>query len=147
MGRASDWKARGNAEFKSPEQQGIFLSESTCRADSLTVCPYSPCVQSHASTSVCTSKIQNTGCHTSVWTHECLDKRNYYAHWLEWVALLLRLLCLTWVRRPEFPTRDKELFKKQTKRRIVPSLGTAHKEAMEQVKGGVFRIHSSLRFY
>ena len=32
-------------------------------------CPYSPCVQSHASTSVCTLKIPNTGSHTIVWTH------------------------------------------------------------------------------
>ena len=31
----------------------------------------------------------------------------------EWVALLLQLLCLIWVRRPKFPTMDKELLKKK----------------------------------
>ena len=33
-------------------------------------CPYSPRVQSHASTAVSMLKIQNTGSHTIVWTHE-----------------------------------------------------------------------------
>ena len=33
-------------------------------------CPYSPRVQLNASTSVRTLKIQNTGSHTSVWSHE-----------------------------------------------------------------------------
>ena len=32
--------------------------------------PYNPCVQLHASTSVCTLIIPNTGCHTIAWTHK-----------------------------------------------------------------------------
>ena len=45
----------------------------------------------------------------------CLDTRKYYTHWQEWVALLLQLLCLTQVRWPEFPTRDKEVLKRRRK--------------------------------
>ena len=32
-------------------------------------CPYSPRVQSHVSTSVCTLKIPNSGSHSMAWTH------------------------------------------------------------------------------
>ena len=46
----------------------------------------------------------------------CLDTRKYYTHWQEWVVLLLQLLCLTQVRWPEFPTRDKEVLKKKKKK-------------------------------
>ena len=52
-----------------------------------------------------TFKIPNTGRHTIIWTHENTahtDRDGY-------IALLLRLLCLTQVRRPEFPARDKEV--------------------------------------
>ena len=67
--------------------QGTFLPESASSVDYLTV-PYSPSVQSHASTSVRTLKIPNTGSHTIVWTQENT------AHRQEWVAPLLQLLCL-----------------------------------------------------
>ena len=48
----------------------VFLSQSQLSAFSALRCPYSPRVQSLASTSVCTLKILNTGSHTFVWTHE-----------------------------------------------------------------------------
>ena len=52
-----DWKARRNADVGSSLRSGEgFFSQSTFSADSL-YCPYSPCVQSHASTSVRTLKI------------------------------------------------------------------------------------------
>ena len=37
-----------------------------------------------------------------------LDTWRYCTHWQEWVALPLWLQCLTQVRPPKFPTRDKE---------------------------------------
>ena len=45
--------------------------------------------------------------------YHCLDTRQYCTHWLEWVALLLRLLHLTQVWQPEFPARDEEVLKKE----------------------------------
>ena len=41
-----------------------FFSRSQLPLQTLLRCPYSPCVQSHASTSVRTLKIPNTGNHT-----------------------------------------------------------------------------------
>ena len=73
-------------------------------------CSYSPRVQSHASTYVRTLKISNTGSYIPLFGHAKIC-----THWQKWVALLLRLLCLTWVRRPELPARDSEVLKnKQT---------------------------------
>ena len=46
-------------------------------------------------------------------TDHCLDTQKYYTHRLEWVVLLLYLLYLTQVRRPEFPVRDKEILKEK----------------------------------
>ena len=43
--------------------------------------------------------------------YHCLDTGKYCTHWQEWVALLLRLLCLTQVRRLAFPARDNEVLK------------------------------------
>ena len=76
--------------------KGSF-SQSQLPVRTLLRCPCSPRVQSHASTSVRAFKIPNTGSHTIVRT--CT--RKHYTHWQEWVELLLRLLCLTRVRRPE----------------------------------------------
>ena len=72
--------------------------------------PYSPCVQSLASTSERTLKIPNTGSHTIVWTHESTAHadRNAYS-----IALLWCLLCLTRVWRPVFPAREKEILRKK----------------------------------
>ena len=47
---------------KFPPHQRLVLT--------LLQCPYSPHVQSHASTSVCRLKIPNTGSKTIVWTHK-----------------------------------------------------------------------------
>ena len=47
-----------------------FFSQSQLSVQTLLRCPYSPCVQSRGSTSVCTLKIPHTGSHTIVWTHE-----------------------------------------------------------------------------
>ena len=71
-------------------------------------CPHSPCVQSHAPTSVRTLRISNAGSYTIVWTHE----NTAHAGSTGW-----RCSCgccaLHWVRRSKFPARDNEL-KKQT---------------------------------
>ena len=68
-------------------------------------CRHSPLVQSHASASVRTLKIPNTGSHIyiSLFGHTKIlhTSRN-------WVALLLRLMCLTQVTRPKSSARDKE---------------------------------------
>ena len=53
-----------------PDAAKVFFSQSQPSAFSALRCPYSPRVQSLASTSVCTLKILNTGSHTFVWTHE-----------------------------------------------------------------------------
>ena len=49
---------------------GFFPPQSQLLVFSALRCPYSPRVQSLASTSVRTLKILNTGSHTFVWTHE-----------------------------------------------------------------------------
>ena len=64
---------------------------------------YFICVQSHALTPVHTLKILYTQ------PYHCLDTRKYCTHLEEWVALILLLLCLTQVRQPQFPARDKEV--------------------------------------
>ena len=46
-----------------------FFSQSQLPVQTVLRCPYSPRVQSHASQSVSTLKIPNTGNHTIVWTH------------------------------------------------------------------------------
>ena len=95
--RASDWKARyitDMTQFQSPLRQGTFLVQSQLAVQTLWRVSTAPCVQSRASASVCMLKIPNTGSHTVVWTQKC------YTHWQEWIALLLRLLCLTQKGRP-----------------------------------------------
>ena len=69
----SDWKARYNTDSgASPQCSKVCFSQSQHSVQALLRCPYSPCVQSHASTSVRTLKIPNTGSHTIVWTHKQL---------------------------------------------------------------------------
>ena len=48
-----------------------FFSQHQLPVQTLLQCPYSPHVQSHASTSVSTLKIPNTGSRTIVWTQYC----------------------------------------------------------------------------
>ena len=82
-------------------RQGIPPPESTFSADSLTVSAYSSHVQLHASTAVHTLKIPKH------WQqYDCVDTRK---HRQERVALLLLLLCLSQERRPDLPTRDREV--------------------------------------
>ena len=80
VGRASDWKARRNTDVGlSPRYgRGVFC-HSQLPVQTLLRCPHSPLVQSHASTSVRTLKILNTG------LYRCLDTRKCYTHWHEWV--------------------------------------------------------------
>ena len=86
-GRPSDWKARCNTDAGSSPRCGKALfSQSQLPVQTLSWCLHSPCVQSHASTSVRTLKISNTGSHTIVWT----DKNTAHT-----VSLLGRLLRLT----------------------------------------------------
>ena len=90
-----------------------FFSQSPSSANSFRASVQPTCVQSHASRSVCTLKIPNTGSHTIV-----LDTWKYHTDWQERVVLLLQLLCLTQVRWPKFSARDKEVLKnwKRSKR-------------------------------
>ena len=68
---ASDWKARRNTDMGSSPRCGKgFLSWSQLPVWTLSQHLYSLRVQLHASTSVCSSKIPNTGGHTIVWTHK-----------------------------------------------------------------------------
>ena len=79
-------------------------------------CLHSPLVRLHASTSVCTLQIPNTGNHAIVWTHENT------AHTLIGMgsAVLAAAVWLTQARRPEFPTRDCEVLKKE-KKFLIPT--------------------------
>ena len=63
-------------------------------------CPYSPRVQLHEPTSVRTLQIPNAA--ERVRTHVNTDTLVE----MDLIALLLRLLCLQQVERPEFPTRE-----------------------------------------
>ena len=42
--------------------------------------------------------------------YNCLDTRKYCTRCQKWVGLPLWQLCLTWVKQPEFPARDSQLF-------------------------------------
>ena len=98
VSRESDWKARYNTDAGSSPRCGKrFTSQSQFLVQTL--------LQSISSTSVRTLKISNTDSHD----YHCLDTRKYCVHWQKWVALLLRLLCLTQVRWPEFPAKDNEV--------------------------------------
>ena len=90
----------------------VFFSQSPSSADSFRASVQPTSVQSHASRAVRMLKIPNTGSHTIV-----LDTWKYYTDWQEWVVLLLQLLCLTQVRQPKFPARDKEVLKKTKKQK------------------------------
>ena len=71
VGTASDRKARCNTnEGSIPWCSKGFFSQAQLSVQTLVRCPYSPHVQSHASTSVHMLKILNTGSHTTVWTYE-----------------------------------------------------------------------------
>ena len=84
--------------------QGIFLPQSTSSADSLTV-SVKTCVQSHAPTSAHTLKIPSSGSHIPLFGHTKIMHTRIGMG----IALLLQLVCLTKVRRPEFLTRDNEI--------------------------------------
>ena len=106
-GRAPKWKARRNTNMGSSPWCGKgFFSQSPSSANSFRASVQPTCVQSHASRSVCTLKIPNTGSHTTV-----LDTWKYHTDWQERVVLLLQLLCLTQVRWPKFSAKDKEVLK------------------------------------
>ena len=87
------WFVVGLAFGEKPGGVARHFSPSQLPVQTLTRCPYSPSVQSHGSTCVHTLKMPNTGI---VWTHT-----QYWTHYSEWVALLLRLPCLTLARQPE----------------------------------------------
>ena len=71
VGRVSDWKSWGNTDMvSSPQCCKGFFSQSHLPVLTLSGCPYSPGVQSHASMSVRMLKIPDTGSHTTVWTHK-----------------------------------------------------------------------------
>ena len=69
--RASDRRARRNIDAGSNPRCGKrFFSQIQLPVLTLLRCPYSPREQSHASTSMRTLNIPNTGSHTIVWTHK-----------------------------------------------------------------------------
>ena len=70
LGRAINWKVTRNFAGSSPRCGKGFLSQGQLPVRTFLRCPYSPRVQSHASTSACTLKIPDTRSHTIVWTHE-----------------------------------------------------------------------------
>ena len=67
VGSVSDWHA---ADFGPTAwcSKGFF-SQSRLSVQTFCQCLYSPCLQSHALTSLCTLKIPSIGSHTFVWTH------------------------------------------------------------------------------
>ena len=78
-----------------PVLQGIFVPESAFSVDGV------------ACINICAHV---TAKHWQL--YHCFVTRKHCRHWLVWVALLLRLLCLTQVARlwwPEFPARDSEV--------------------------------------
>ena len=76
-GKMCDWKAIWNTDAGSSPQCGKgFISQSQLPMKTLLPCTYSPCVQPHASTPVCTFKIPNAGSHVTVWTHENNNNNN-----------------------------------------------------------------------
>ena len=71
VGRASNWKARRSTDAgSSPCAARILFPQSRFTVQTFSWCPYSPRVQSHASTSMRTLTIPNTGSHSIVLTHE-----------------------------------------------------------------------------
>ena len=91
--------------------QGISLtptpSEATCSADSLTVPVQSPWQCSRMHQHLCERYETRTPL-AALPSFGCTNN-TYYTHWQEWVALFLRLLRLTQVRKPDFPVRDNEV--------------------------------------
>ena len=70
--RPTEKNRRSTDAGSSPRCSKGFFSQSQLSVQTVLLCPYSPRVQSHASTSVCTLTIPNTGSHATVWTHEIL---------------------------------------------------------------------------
>ena len=102
VGRAANWNVWLNTDAGSSFRGGKgFFSRRQLPVQTLLRCLYSPRVQSHALTSARTLKIPSTSSHTTVWTYENTAQTEGMG-----IALLLRLLCLSKVRRPEFPKRD-----------------------------------------
>ena len=64
------------SQFQLPGAARDFFSQSTFSADSFAA-SYSPCVQKHALTHLCTLKIPSMGSHAIPWTHKTT------AHWVE----------------------------------------------------------------
>ena len=83
------------------------LPESTFSADSLTVSVQPPCEIA------CIDMCPRVKTPKDWQPYRGLDTRKYCTHLEEWVALLLRLLCLTRAKPHEFLARDNEALKKQ----------------------------------
>ena len=111
-GRWSDsGKARRNADAgSSPRREKGFFAQSQLSVQTLSRCPHSPSVQSHASTSVRALKKKNP----KHWQPYCCLYRHTKKtpHSLVTVgSAALAAVCLSRVRRPEFPARDNEALK------------------------------------
>ena len=103
VGRAADWKARCNTDAGSSPRCGKgFFSPSQLPAQPL-VChdPHQHLCMRYKSPTLAAIP---------------LFGRRKIPHRQEWVALLLRLLCLTELRQPVFSARNKEVLKKKKKR-------------------------------
>ena len=103
-GRATDWKARRSTDaVSSPRCGKEFFSQNQLPVQTLLRYPHSPSVLLLAPTPVRTLKIPNTGSYAIVWIHV-----NTIHILIGMGTQLLRLLCLTQVRQPEFSAMDKK---------------------------------------
>ena len=126
-----DWKAKEQywRGFQSLVRQGTFLPESAFSADSLMVSAQPP--RAIAYINIC-AHVKNP---THWQSYHCLNTGKYCTHWQERVALLLRLLCVTRVRRPKFSARGNEIYFLLSLLRCNVALGTF--EALAKSKSAV----------
>jgi len=115
QGTVWDWKARHNTDAGSSSWCGKgFFSQSQLLVWSLPVSVQPPCATACINIR---GHINNPKC----WQlYHRLDTGKYYTHWLEWVALLLQLRCLTQEWWPKFSARDKEVYQKQKRKFLFP---------------------------
>ena len=105
VGRAPDWKARHNTDARSsPQCSKGFFSQSQLSLKTLLRCPYSPCVQLHAS------------CYTAIplFGHKNIPHTPTGMGSPALAAAVPYPCKVTQVRRPKFPVRDNEVLEQTT---------------------------------
>ena len=108
--RGGDSSADRESDWKAGILRLVWVLQSTASVHCLTVCAVA-CIN----ICVCTLKIKNKNKNYPKHWHlyHCLDTRKYYTYRYEWVALLLRLLCITQLWQPEFSARYNIYIKKE----------------------------------